>query len=73
MWAEIGTIVGTSLLNKGSASQATQFDPIEQMASIKTAINFNDLMMATEAPQAAGQVGQVAQSNTDALDRKSVV
>lgn len=68
MWGTIGSIVGNALLNKGSATQATQFDPIEQMADIRTAINFNDLMMSTEAPQPAGQVGQVTQSNVDAFD-----
>jgi ascorbate-specific PTS system EIIC-type component UlaA len=68
MWGTIGTIVGNALLNKGSATQATQFDPIQQMASIKSAINFSDLMMVTEKPQEAGQVGQVAQSNVDAFD-----
>ena len=68
MWGTIGSIVGKALFNQGSSGQATQFDPIEQMAAVKSAINFSDLMVSTETPQAAGQVGQVSQSNIDAFD-----
>ena len=67
MWGTIGSIVGSSIMNRRTDGDSGD-DPVQTMAQIRTAINFNDLMQQTKTPAEAGKVEELPQTNIQAFD-----
>ena len=67
MWGTIGSIVGSSIMYRRTGGDSGD-DPVQTMAQIRTAINFNDLMQQTKTPAEAGKVEEIPQTNIQAFD-----